>query len=122
LQAWQALMQLTQHMQSKKIWPQVSERELDKKMLRIYCNYFIAKKEIWEDFVGNFMIPAIQEMKNDEQMKNIATADHATYSLPLPQSFIDATGYDYYPTAPFMLERLINVYTVMKNLKVGFVL
>ena len=122
VQAWRALMQLTQHMQSKKIWPQVSEKELDKNMLRIYCNYFIAKKEIWEDFVGNFMIPAIQEMKNDEQMKNIATAAHKAYSMPLPQSFIDVTGYDYYPMAPFMLERLINVYIVMRNLKVGFVL
>jgi len=68
------------------------------------------------------MIPAIQEMKNDEQMKNIATAAHKAYSMPLPQSFIDVTGYDYYPMAPFMLERLINVYIVMRNLKVGFVL
>ena len=122
LQAWRALMKLTRHMQSKKIWPQASEKELDKKMLRIYCNYFIAKKEIWEDFVGNFMIPAIQEIKNDEQMKNIATTAHSGYKNILPQSFIDATGYDYYPMAPFMLERLINVYIVMRNLKVGFVL
>jgi hypothetical protein len=122
VKAWRGLMQLTQHMQSKKIWPQVSEKELDKKMLRIYCNYFIAKKEIWEDFVENFMIPVIQEMKNDERMKSIATTVHSAYQQDLPRSFIDATGYDYYPLAPFLLERLINVYTVMRNLKVGFVL
>jgi hypothetical protein len=120
-QAWRDLMKLTLHMQSKKIWPQVSEEELDKEMLRIYCNYFIAKKEIWEDFVESFVIPAIQEMKNDEQMRNIATSSHH-YPLPLPQSFIDAVGCDYYPMAPFILERLINVYIVMRNLKVGFVL
>ena len=91
-------------------------------MLRIYCNYFIARKEIWEDFVGNFVIPAIQEMEKDEYINSVATYPHKSYPRKLPRSFIDSTGFDYYPMAPFMLERLINVYVVMRNVKVGFIL
>ena len=39
-----------------------------------------------------------------------------------PKNFTNDTGLSYYPKIPFLLERLINVYIYINNVKVGYVL
>lgn len=93
-----------------------------KKNMFIYCNYFLAKPSIFEDFVKNLLIPSIDLMTNDEKAKKIALSDADYDCYKPPKNFIEDTGLNYYPMAPFILERMINIYVAMKGLKVGFIL
>lgn len=117
--SWDALMLLIQKLKQQG-HIQESIPNLDKKMLRIYCNYFVTTKEIFEDYISSFMIPAINLLVNDDELYDISM-DNSLYGDP-PHSFIEQTQLDYYPKAPFILERLINCYTLIRGLKVGFVL
>lgn len=118
--SWPELLKLIKKMQDKGIIDR-NIPDLNKKMQRIYCNYFITSKEIYEDYICSFMIPAIDLLKNDKEMMGISL-EYADYGFDPPLSFIEQTGLDYYPLAPFMLERLINCYTLIRGLRVGFVL
>jgi len=93
-----------------------------KKNMFIYCNYFLAKQSIFEDFVKTLLIPSIDLMTNNRTAKKIALSDADYDCYKPPRNFTTDTGLSYYPMAPFVLERLINVYVAMKDLKVGFVL
>lgn len=91
------------------------------KNIFIYCNYFLAKPSIFEGFMKELIIPSIDLMKLDKKANKIALKEGKYDSRP-PKNFIADTGLNYYPMAPFVLERLINVYIAMKSLKVGFIL
>lgn len=95
----------------------------DKDMNFIYCNCFLAKRHIYEDFVKNMLRPAINLFKTDNDLYNLGTTNlpRTEHGKP-PQRFIDHTGHEEWPHIPFVLERLINVYVELNNLKVGWVL
>jgi hypothetical protein len=87
----------------------------------IYCNYFIAKKNIYLDYVNSLLNPAIDLSQTDDELNSMIMQLDLEYNLP-PKRFVEDTGFTTYPKIPFILERLINVYIEAHKLKVGWVL
>ena len=79
----------------------------------IYFNYFVAKPQIYEDFVSTLLQPAIEIMWKNPDVKALCNVN-SKYPKPVPVSVRDQTGYDYWPMFPFIAERLINLY-LLKN-------
>ncbi len=81
----------------------------------IYQNAFMAKTEIYKDYVKNWLSPAMEAMINDSELNKMVTADSGYTNLAKKdaadserlQSLI---GMPYYPLAPFLLERLFSIY------------
>lgn len=80
----------------------------------IYQNHFSAKLEIYQDYVRNFLSPAMDYMSSDEEMKKIALSDSNYSNLAkggaTSDELMDKIGLPFYPLAPFILERLFSIY------------
>ena len=81
----------------------------------IYCNYFVAKTDVYRDFVETYLNPTIDFLTHDPEFKVTSQSDSGYPHQP-PPHFIQKTGFDYYPMRPFMLERLINVYCLIRGI------
>lgn len=86
----------------------------------IYQNAFIARPQIYQDFVNSLLKPAIEKCHTDAQLSQLVTSEFVSGYLKPPQNFINDTGFEYYPMIPFILERLINVYIELNNTKVAW--
>jgi len=93
----------------------------------IYCNYWIAKKEVFEDYIDSFLDKIIKTIKSYGKDNNIfisnsigeTNSNDITVKDPYPrppQQWQDATGFSHYPIITFILERLINLYILDRNL------
>lgn len=82
----------------------------------IYFNYFVAKPDIYQDYVNKILRPAIDLMENDAEIKTLLEVDsnYGQVSAELEKQI----GYNYYPLHPFICERLINLYLNMYNFKI----
>jgi len=87
----------------------------------IYSNYWLARTKTYISFIRDFLIPAVDIMQKDKRLNHLCCSP-AAYPEFLPESFIKQTGFDYYPLAPFVAERLINIYAKYKKLKIAFIL
>lgn len=77
-----------------------------------YCNYFVARSDVYEDYVKTMLEPAMEVMdRMPELLKN------SGYPKPLPDNLRDAWGIDYYPYHTFICERMFSYYAHLKNLK-----
>ena len=90
-------------------------------MPQIYSNYWIAKKPIYIDYIQNFLKPALTIITKDKYL-NSMICKSASYPHPLPEAFSKATKFNYYPIAPFLFERFINVYIFYKKHKINYCL
>ncbi len=89
----------------------------------IYQNHFSAKREIYRDYIKNYLNPAMAAMKNDSEMNKLAMADsnYSKLSKASPEVFKkleEKLGVPYYPMATFILERLFSVYVHNNKIKV----
>lgn len=89
----------------------------------IYQNHFSAKAKIYQDYVNTYLIPAMEVMKNDAEINKLVMVDSNYAQLDrTPQSKLknlkEKIGIDYYPLAPFLLERLFSVYIHNNKLNV----
>lgn len=81
----------------------------------IYCNYWIAKTGIFIDYTKNFLPNVFQIIStygNDHPVMKI----DSHYPDPPPEIWKQATGFANYPGVTFILERLINIYTLDRKL------
>lgn len=87
----------------------------------ISFNAFIAKPSVYSDYVNNLLKPAINLCNNDDEVASMVRqkSSYENGKLP-PNNFTKDTGFEYYPWIPFILERLINVYVEINNLKVAY--
>lgn len=124
---WLALIKIISKMQSLEIINS-SIPNLDAKTLRIYCNAFLVKKEIFEDYVSNFLIPALNIIKTDPEISEICAANSLcmgsvdSKNLFPFHDFLKQSNINYYPISSVVLDRLINCYALIKNYKIGFIL
>ena len=95
---------------------------MTEKQKMIYFNYFIAKPEIYKHFVDTILDPTIALFQQDSEMNEMGYSREDYRNQTPPKSFTDDTGLSYYPKIPFLLERLINVYIYVNDVKVGYVL
>lgn len=89
----------------------------------IYQNAFSAKREIYQDYVDDYLNPAMELVKNDPEIYKLATVDsHYTKLMrddcASAEYLQEKIGFNYYPLIPFILERLFSVYIHNKNIKV----
>jgi hypothetical protein len=92
----------------------------------IYQNAFMAKNEIYQDYLNEYLIPAMNLIKNDHKIYELATQDSNYSQLQKkdaanPEYLQEKIGFPYYPMAPFILERLFSVYVHNKNINVTYV-
>lgn len=91
----------------------------------IYQNAFSAKSEIYKDYVNDYLFPAMELIKNDQEIYRIATVD-SNYTKLMREDCAGAAylqekiGFPYYPLVPFLLERLFSVYVHNKKINVTF--
>ena len=121
IKAFTGLLALLNEMKIRDIITDEIPVSLDDSIHRVYCNYFIAKKHIMHDFVDNFLQPGLNLLLNCDDLKEVALADSG-YTEPVPVHFSRATGINYWPLVPFILERMINAYIVIKQPKISFCL
>lgn len=87
----------------------------------IYENHFIARREIYHDYVLNCLRPCIDYMKDkevyfvDAHYINRKRGDDKTRILNILRSEL---GREDYPIAPFILERLFSIWIEGKKLNV----
>jgi hypothetical protein len=79
----------------------------------VYQNHFIAKSEIYEDYVNSLLEPVVKEMENKEnkELQNIIWQDsnyHKKYTMS--EKLKRELGVNYYPYHTFLCERLFSIY------------
>lgn len=80
-----------------------------------FSNFYIMKTEVFNDYVNNYITPAIDYMENNRDRFFI---DAQYKGGLLAEELEKYTGLSYYPIMTFVLERLILMYLEDKNLKV----
>lgn len=81
----------------------------------IYQNSFMAKLEIYQDYVKNWLAPVMEGTLNDPMVYKLMTVDSHYSELAKkdsvsPEYLQEKIGMPYYPLAPFILERLFSIY------------
>lgn len=77
-----------------------------------YCNYFVAKSDIYERYVKEMLIPFMEAMKFMPELMN-----DSKYPKPLPEELKKKFGIAHYPYHPFLCERLFSYFAYKNNLK-----
>lgn len=75
----------------------------------VYSNFFIAKKELYKQFVEEWIKPSIEVMETDEELKQLVWQECNYNGLPKEQ-LKQFTGLDHYTFHTFLLERLFSFY------------
>lgn len=87
----------------------------------IYQNHYAAKTEIYKDYVSTFLIPAMDLILKDEELNTLMMADsnYGRLSRDADLKSVKAkTGLDFYPLAPFVLERCPSLVFQMKGYRI----
>lgn len=83
----------------------------------IYENHFIARREIYQEYVETCLKPAMKHMENESVY--FANADYAKRKPQQERLEYQAkTGREDWPIAPFILERLFSIWIDRRNFKV----
>lgn len=91
----------------------------------IYQNHFVAERSIYQDYVGQFLIPAMDLMENDEEIHALVNVDSGYYKLKPPfgdfaKRVKHFLGTDYAPLHAFILERCFSCWINPKPIKVTY--
>lgn len=86
----------------------------------IYENHFIAKRDIYHEYVKDCLKPAIAFMEDHPDVFLIEDGMNYLNRKPRQEvlEYMAATGRDQYPIAPFILERLFSIWIERRNYKV----
>lgn len=81
-----------------------------------YCNFFIAKSEIYEAYVKEMLLPAMDLM--DRMTTSSGIWDDSGYrNTQLPPEVQKRLGVKYWPYHPFLCERMFSWYAHLNGLK-----
>ena len=84
----------------------------------IYRNFYIMKKEYLVDFVDNYLDKMFELTFSDPEIYKFAIIEQVNYHKEAPAPFVENTGFNRYTLVLFLLERFINLYVNIKNLKI----
>lgn len=90
----------------------------------IYNNFFSANREIYLDYVVNFLIPAMELTERDDEMRNLMTqeSNYGQLNRQADMKSVKAKlNLDFYPLSPFILERCAPLWFDMHKIKVSYV-
>tara|TARA_B110000483_G_C18125003_1_gene515247 strand:+ start:163 stop:858 length:696 start_codon:yes stop_codon:yes gene_type:complete len=81
----------------------------------IYCNFWVAKKEVFINYVDSFLSKVFELIESYEKDNWIFTLNRS-YAHPPPEEWQKSAGFEHYPAITFILERLVNIYLQDRNL------
>lgn len=89
----------------------------------IYQNHFVAKTSIYKRYVEEFLKPAMDLTIKDEHLNRLMMQDSHYGNLVSGdlKSVKAKLGLDYYPMAPFVLERCPSLWLKMHNVTVTYI-
>lgn len=77
-----------------------------------YCNYFVAKSEIYEKYVTEMLSPAMDVMQNMRELFN-----NSHYPSTLPDDLKQKWNINHYPYHAFIAERMFSYFAHIHKLK-----
>lgn len=80
----------------------------------VFCNFWIAKKDVFVDYV-DFLSKTISLIESYEKDNWLFTIDKA-YPYAPPEDWVAKTNFENYPIVTFIMERMINVYILDRQL------
>jgi hypothetical protein len=80
----------------------------------IYSNFFMARREVYLDYINKLLIPAIELCETHPKIIRQCNKPAGKYKVA--PSFYESTGLNYVPKNTFILERLINIYIEAFNI------
>lgn len=80
-----------------------------------YGNHFVAKREVYQSYVSELLIPAMEIMKTMPELWQ-----DSGYPKPLPKHLSEKWGVSFYPYHAFICERLFSYWCHVKNLNVKY--
>lgn len=89
----------------------------------IYNNFFSAKREIYLDYINNFLIPAMELTERDEEMKSLMLqeSNYGQLNRQADMKSVKAKlNLDFYPLSPFILERCAPLFFQLKGYKISY--
>jgi hypothetical protein len=109
----------------KKICDAIGVKFTGEVKIPIYQNHFSAKREIYHDYVKEYLNPAMEIMQNDPEINKLVMADsnYSTLTSKRPEHLKEIEhklGIGYYPLAPFLLERLFSVFVQNEKINVSW--
>ncbi len=112
-----------------KIWHKIGKSAPNEPKNPIFQNHFIAKTSIYQDYVSDFLIPAMKVMEEDEEIRNLCWQDSNYYKLKLDSSQYSHEwrlrvkkflGVDYVPLHTFILERCFSCWINTRPIKITY--
>jgi len=89
----------------------------------IYQNHYSAKKDIYKDYVTNFLSPAMDLIATDEELHGLML-QHSRYGTLSREADLrsvkEKLGMTDYPLCPFILERCPSLWMTMKRIPVTY--
>jgi hypothetical protein len=89
----------------------------------IYQNHFVSRADIYKDYVRNFLNPAMELIKTDEELNKLMMEDSGYGKLNREadiRSVKAKLGINWYPLCPFILERCPSCYFQLKDYKISY--
>jgi hypothetical protein len=80
----------------------------------IYSNFFMARREVYLDYINKLLIPAIELCEKHPKIRKQCNRPAGNYKVA--PSFYKTTGLNFVPKNTFILERLINIYIEAFNI------
>jgi hypothetical protein len=105
------------------LWEKIGLKMPGEAKQPIYQNHFIAKTEVYRDYVENFLSPAMEVTEKDEEVRNLMLQPSGYGKLNRHadvRSVKQKLGLDDYPLAPFILERCPSLYFQLKGYNVTY--
>lgn len=107
-----------------KIWSALGKNLCKEPKHPIYSNHFMARTNIYQEYVKDFLIPAMDVMENDPEIKSRCYEDSQYYRLirnPHYATRIKETlGMDYVPLHTFLLERCFSCWINDRRLNIRY--
>lgn len=107
----------------KLIWAKLGLKMTMKPRFPIYQNAFCAKAEVYLAYVHGFLLPAMELMEDDDEIRKLCWQNsnytRTTLNKPIDLDRIESfLGVRHYPMHPFLLERCFSLWIDDKNLKI----
>ena len=107
-----------------KIWSAIGKTLPKEPKHPIYSNHFMARTDIYKEYVKDFLIPAMDVMENDPELKKRCHEDSQYYRLIRNPHYAarikEALGMDYVPLHTFLLERCFSCWINDRKLKIRY--
>lgn len=107
----------------KLLWEKLGYKMPGEAKQPIYQNHFLAKTEIYRDYVDNFLIPAMELIEKDEELNKLMLqpSGYGRLNRQADMRSVKAKlGMTDYPLTPFVLERCPSLWFTMKRINVTY--